>query len=207
MHYDQQKHNLYPVQNTSDNTNAKKKKIKVKFSLFSLISTWFFIGRIPFAPGTLGSLAAYPIYFIVVNSVQDIKQGQLILLIIAIFLTLLGTWSIKRFQNEIKVYDHQCIVIDEVVGMLLTLCLTLGIMVDMAFILEHNYNIGYAPLNLSFFIPFLLFRYSDIHKPFFIRSADQYFKNAFGVMFDDILAALFSAGILYIIYVIFKAFV
>ena len=44
--------------------NAKKIKFKVPFSWYSVISTWFYIGKLP-APGTCGSIAVYPLYYFI----------------------------------------------------------------------------------------------------------------------------------------------
>ncbi len=187
--------------------NSKKDKIQVPISLFSLIATWFFVGRIPFAPGTIGSLAVYPVYAIIVNSVEDIEQARLVFLLLAFLLTIVGTLAIESFQKQIKIHDHQCIVIDEVVGMLVMLGLTFNMLVYMALALDGRFNWHIEPVNIAFFIVFIVFRYFDIRKPLFIKSADRYVRNAFGVMLDDILAALFGSAIIFIMYLLVIAFV
>jgi phosphatidylglycerophosphatase A len=179
--------------------NAKKQKIQVPVSIFSLVATWFFVGRIPFAPGTMGTLAVYPLYFIVMNSAENIADARFAFLILAVCLLLLGVWAVSKFQRIIRIHDHSCIVIDEVVGMLLVLWLALESLVDMSFHLKDKFGNFLSPINIAFFSAFIVFRYFDIHKPFFIRTVERRMQTAFGVMFDDILAAFFSAGVLYII--------
>jgi phosphatidylglycerophosphatase A len=89
--------------------------------------------------------------------------------------------EIHQKRNEDK--DPSYIVIDELVGQLLVLSIT--------------------PLDwIYFFTAFLLFRVFDIFKPWPISWADRKFRNGFGIMFDDVLAAGYAGAVLSSIIVI-----
>lgn len=184
--------------------HAKKSKIKFPFSFHALIATWFYTGRSPIAPGTVGSIASYPLYLFIVHSAESTSAAEKMFMLLAIFLTLIGTWSVAKFQKDIKIHDHQCIVIDEVVGMMVVFALTMGAAAKIAFWIDHMFNISMPPKQMAFFIGFVVFRYFDIRKPFFIKSLDTYMRKPFGVILDDIVAALFSAGVIYVVSLIIK---
>ena len=76
--------------------------------------------------------------------------------------------------------DDKSIVIDEIIGYL-------------SFMIFFDINIT----NIT--IGFLLFRFFDILKPFPISYVDKKIKNSFGVIFDDLLAGLFSGILLFYI--------
>ena len=75
--------------------------------------------------------------------------------------------------------DHGAIVWDEIVGYLLT----------MAFVTPNLVNI---------IIGFVLFRVFDIIKPWPIKLLDRSVHGGFGIMIDDVLAAVFAGGLLLI---------
>lgn len=189
----------------STTKHAKKVRIKFPFSFHALIATWFYSGRFPIAPGTMGSLATYPLYAFVTNSVASTLEAQIYFFIMTLLLTMLGTWSIEKFQRQIKIHDHECIVIDEVVGMTLTFALSMTWAAKMAFWVDNHFHIAISPQNLAFFLGFIVFRYFDIRKPFFIGTFDASFHRPFGVILDDLMAALFASGVLYIISLIISA--
>lgn len=95
---------------------------------------------------------------------------------------LIGLWSTDHY---IKCYgtshDPKEVVIDEVVGQLLTIFLTV--------ILLNNQGIDYSLLLLCFFS----FRFFDIIKTWPISLADKKVKSALGVMLDDVIAAIFAS--------------
>jgi len=184
--------------------HAKKSKIKFPFSFHALIATWFYTGRSPVAPGTVGSLATYPLYLIVINSVSDTFSAEKIFMLLTVILTLLGTWAVAKLQKQIKIHDHQCIVIDEVVGMLLCFALVMGSATKIAFWLDYKLNWTIPSKQMSFFIVFIVFRYFDVRKPFFIKTLDRHIKKPIGVLADDLLAALFASAAIYIVASIVK---
>ncbi|MFQ3306867.1 MAG: phosphatidylglycerophosphatase A [Candidatus Midichloriaceae bacterium] len=182
--------------------NAKKVNFKVPFTWYSIISTWFFAGKFPSAPGTFGSIAAYPIYYFILNHSNSFAEAKKYLLISCIFLFIIGFFAVKKFQEKTNTYDHSYIVIDEVIGQLLTIYISF----DWLFSLEQMIPIEISTKILVFGIAFIVFRYFDIRKPLIIDYVNRKWKGAFGVIFDDILAAIFASFVIYITYLISTLF-
>ena len=132
-----------------------------------LIAFGFGSGLAPKAPGTVGTLLGLPLYWLIVAAAPDLPN-QIILLIAAF---LLGVWACGRTGRALGVADHGGMVWDEIVAFALVLLFTPS---------------GWLWMALAF----ALFRLFDILKPWPIRLADTHFKSGFGVMFDDLLAAL-----------------
>jgi phosphatidylglycerophosphatase A len=148
----------------------------MKQSWNSFIATWFGSGNAPFAPGTMGSLAALPIAY-VVHSVF----GGAVLAVMALSTFILGVWvsEIYMEMNQRK-DDPKEVVIDEVAGQWLLLSV--------------------MPLNIyGYVLGFVLFRALDIFKPWPISWVDKNVKGGLGVMFDDILAAFIGLMLFLII--------
>lgn len=143
-----------------------------------LIATWFGSGYLSPAPGTWGTLAALPFAWAIVQAVPPVW-----LIPAAAVLFAAGTWGANRFDILTQGHDASEIVVDEVVGV----WLTLGIMAL------------HAPLSWkSWIAAFVLFRVFDILKPFPINLIDRHVAGGFGVMLDDALAGVYAgvAGIL-----------
>jgi phosphatidylglycerophosphatase A len=130
-------------------------------------SLGFGTGLAPKAPGTVGTIVGFPLYFLIQAQAFHTQ------LIIILLLFLIGIWCCGLTGKVIGVSDHGGIVWDEIVAMMLVLTFT-----------PANY--------LHYFIAFLLFRLFDIWKPYPIRQFDAQLKGGFGVMFDDLLAALYT---------------
>lgn len=141
-----------------------------------IILSMFGIGKSPISPGTLGSIFSVPIIFLFYITNQPILF--IILLLLTYFLS-------ERFIFHYvkKPYDRQWIVIDEYLGM--------GITLLPLFIL-HSFSIWHSIIGL------LLFRLFDIRKPFYIQSIDN-LETASSVLLDDILAGIYSGVILYLL--------
>ncbi|MDI1310051.1 MAG: phosphatidylglycerophosphatase A [Methylotenera sp.] len=124
-------------------------------------------GLVPKAPGTLGTIVGLPLYFI-------IAPFSLVLqLSIISVLFLIGIYFCDVTGKALGVSDHGGIVWDEIVAMMLVLAFT-----------PNQWQ--------WWLVAFLLFRLFDIWKPFPIRQFDAKLKNGFGVMFDDLLAAVYA---------------
>lgn len=137
------------------------------------ISTFFYSGLSPKAPGTVGSIAALPFAWFLW---QAPLWASLTLLAVTYAV---GTWATWQYSNELQAHDHGSIVIDEV----------LGIFIVTAF--AH-------PRVFDYLVAFALFRFFDIAKPPPISWIDRRVPGAHGVMLDDIAAALFAAGMLWL---------
>jgi phosphatidylglycerophosphatase A len=124
-------------------------------------------GLAPKAPGTFGTLVALPLFWLIAKY----SVSNQLIIIAALFI--IGIYFCSVAGKNLGVSDHGAIVWDEIVAMMLVLAFT--------------------PLNwMWWLIAFLLFRLFDIWKPFPIRQLDAKLKNGFGVMFDDLLAAIYA---------------
>jgi phosphatidylglycerophosphatase A len=179
--------------------------MKNKFSFSTIIATFFGVGFIPFAPGTFGSIMAFPLYVLLTyfmsmaqGGVSSISATELInnLLVLTAALFLLGTWAADQYSLNSGKEDPKEVVIDEVVGQLLTICLVILLLpyIGSEAILKfknHGINeLNLAALNLAG--AFILFRIFDITKPWPIDYIEKRFKGGFGIMIDDIAAAIFA---------------
>jgi len=151
----------------------------------TLIATVFGIGYIRPAPGTWGSLAGLLTAALALYLFPDgAPLESSIFIMIAVGIVASGHYA--RAKGE---HDASEIVIDEVAGQWIVL-LPLS-----AFGIGVN-----SPMTVVipvFIAAFLLFRFFDILKPWPISWADRKIGGGFGVMFDDILAGLAAAGVLY----------
>jgi phosphatidylglycerophosphatase A len=130
-----------------------------------LISTFFYAGYFPVAPGTFGSLVTLVIIWFL------IPTFFYILLPISIGLFFLSVWSASRAE-EFFGKDGSPIVIDEVTGMVISL---IFVSKDIK----------------SFAGAFLLFRLFDIVKPPPARTVER-FRGGWGVTLDDVIAAIYA---------------
>lgn len=131
------------------------------------ISLGFGTGLARKAPGTVGTLIGFPLYMLI----ADYPIMMQLVMITALFL--LGIWTCDITGKAIGVSDHGGIVWDEIVAMMLVLTFT-----------PHSYA--------YYFVAFCLFRLFDIWKPSPIRECDASIKGGLGVMFDDLLAAVYA---------------
>lgn len=133
-----------------------------------LIAFGFGIGKIPVAPGTWGTLAAFPLYYLLRDRLD---HYEFLALVAALFA--LGVWACHVTGRLLGEADHRGMVWDELVAFLLVLFFTPD-----------------GPLWQAF--AFLLFRLFDILKPPPIRYYDRMIKSGFGVMLDDLMAAFYT---------------
>lgn len=136
------------------------------------IALGFGSGLAPKAPGTFGSLAALPLFMLATAAGMDAPVAFAV--VACCFL--IGIWACAVTGRDLGVADHGGIVWDEMVAMWLILALV---------------PTGW----FSWLAAFALFRFFDILKPWPIRQFDARFKNGFGVMLDDVLAALYTLAI------------
>jgi phosphatidylglycerophosphatase A len=138
---------------------------------FSKIAATFFgVGYFPVAPGTVTSAVIVLLYKFFLH-----RLSWPIYLLIFFVIFGLGIIVSDIFSRMLKKEDPRTVVIDEAAGQLIAL-----------FLLSPQWSICAAS--------FLLFRIFDIVKPFPIKRAET-FPGGFGIMLDDIVAAIFT-GIL-----------
>lgn len=125
-------------------------------------------GLAPRAPGTAGTLLALPLYWLLA---PRLAASEFLVLVGVLFG--LGVWACDVTGRALGAADHGGMVWDEVVAFLLVLI--------------------FIPQTLLWqAAAFLLFRVFDILKPPPIRYYERTFKNGFGVMLDDVVAAFYT---------------
>ena len=131
------------------------------------LATGFGSGLSPFAPGTVGTLAAIPFYWLMSYLPLSVYIA------VTVVAALAGIWICQSATKAIGQDDHGSIVWDEFVGFWITMIA--------------------APKGLFWLLAgFLIFRFFDIIKPWPIRWLDRYVKGGLGIMVDDVLAGLFG---------------
>jgi len=123
------------------------------------------------APGTFGTLAAVPIYLLLVQSNIWVYVG------FTVAASIVGIWICGYAADKLGEHDFGGIVWDEIAGYLIT----------MGFV-------GFSWENII--LGFTLFRIFDIIKPWPIQWIDQKVSGGFGIMFDDVIAGVFAGFIL-----------
>lgn len=130
-------------------------------------------GAAPFAPGTFGTLAAIPFYWLMST------------LPLSIYLAVLGVAGIigiylcDRTSKDLGVHDHSGIVWDEFVGYWITMAA--------------------VPFSWqSALCGFVIFRVFDVIKPWPVRTVDRRVAGGFGIMFDDVLAGIYAWSVMHV---------
>ena len=135
------------------------------------IATGFGVGLAPFAPGTCGTLVAWPFGWWLAGA------DAIVVFPLILSLFLLGVWACGVTGRQLGSADHGSMVWDEIVAFLLLLAI--------------------VPQELAWqAAAFVLFRAFDIAKPPPIRQFENRFKGGFGVMFDDLIAAGYTLVVL-----------
>ena len=131
------------------------------------IATFGYVGYVPVAPGTFGSAAGLAVFFAVRATGSTVVELVVILALFA-----LGIWSGTVAEHHFGGTDPGPIVLDEVVGMLLTLFL--------------------LPVTLrGALVGFVVFRILDVIKPFPSARFER-LPGGLGVMADDGMAAIYG---------------
>jgi phosphatidylglycerophosphatase A len=176
---------------------AKSAPITVPFSWYTIVATWFYVGRIRICPGTLGSLATFPLFYFILSISHNMADIQYFSGLMLVGLFFLGWWAVHVFERVTQSHDHSCVVIDEVVGMLLVITLAFKEAYQTVMVLYPLLQL--SPSIAAFGLILLIFRYFDIRKPFFIKYIDKAMKNSLSVLLDDMAAALFAVGVLKVV--------
>ena len=146
--------------------------------LARLIVTFFYIGNAKIAPGSIASLITTLIFYLFA------KHLIFYLFIVIILITIiLAFFAVSVYTYDLLEKDRSEIVIDEVIGQSIAL---------LPLLLFEQTN---PPKLFMCIISLLFFRFFDILKPYPINKFDK-MNNTFGVIFDDILAGIFSALLL-----------
>jgi len=137
-----------------------------------VVAFGFGAGLAPVAPGTAGTLVAWPLGWALGAAMSPASLVALAALFFA-----LGVWACGVTGRRLGVADHGGMVWDEMVAFLLVLAV--------------------VPRALDWqAAAFVLFRAFDIAKPWPIRDLEKRFSGGFGVMFDDLIAAGYTLLVL-----------
>lgn len=139
------------------------------------VATFFGVGFSPKAPGTFGTLAAIPLVILLAYLGPFFYMGATLVIV------LLGIMAAEAYQSRAGGHDRQDIVIDEVIGFLITMT--------------------WLPITWqSLVLGFVLFRTLDILKPFPIGYLDKKIQGGLGVVVDDMAAGIIASLILQYLY-------
>lgn len=125
-------------------------------------------------PGTMGTVAAIPVYLVFIQAPIWLYSVLTVLVMIA------GIWICEGAAKQLGEHDFGGIVWDEIAGLLITMWL--------------------VPFSwLAVLYGFILFRIFDILKPWPIKWIDQKIEGGLGIMLDDVLAGVMAAIILWFV--------
>ena len=133
-------------------------------------------GLAPIAPGTFGTIAAIPVYWLMIG----LPLVSYLLVTLVAFIA--GIWICQRSADWLGKDDPSAVVWDEIVGYLVTMIA--------------------APVGWQWMlIGFVLFRFFDIIKPWPIRWFDKNLHGGTGIMVDDVVAGFFALACLQLLYI------
>jgi phosphatidylglycerophosphatase A len=131
-----------------------------------LLATGFTVGNIPFAPGSWGSLLGLPLWLATAR-LETAAAAACVLAVIGA-----AVWVAGEAERALGQKDAQCIVVDEVAGMLVGLA-------------------GLPVSAVNCVGAFALFRLLDVVKPFPARWAEQRLRGGWGIVLDDVVAGIY----------------
>ena len=161
------------------------------------------VGLIPLAPGTWGSLVGVGLYLAArAASVQAFLYAEArgwstppleslrttVVLLMLIVMTIAGVWAATRCETLLSRKDPGAVVIDEVIGQILTFV--------------------FLPAGVgawAIVVGFLAFRVFDIWKPYPIRRLES-LEAGLGIMADDVLAGVYAAAMMSLLTTIYLLF-
>jgi phosphatidylglycerophosphatase A len=147
--------------------------VKERGSLSTWIATGLGAGYFPVAPGTAGSAVGLVLVIALRQAGLDPVRWAVCLTATSGLLFVLGVWSAGKAEKVFARVDPGQVVIDEVVGQIITFIATPGVTWR------------------GLIAGFILFRVFDIIKPFPARRAER-FPGGWGIMLDDVVAGLYS---------------
>jgi phosphatidylglycerophosphatase A len=131
------------------------------------VATGAYVGFAPVAPGTCGSIVGLAVFYAVRHRGSMSLEAAAVVLLVAV-----GVWSAAEAERHFGRVDPGPVVIDEVVGMLITL--------------------AFVPVNVAgAIVGFLVFRFLDVVKPWPARRLER-LPGGWGIVFDDVMAGLYG---------------
>ena len=157
-----------------------------------LFVTFFGIGTLRYAPGTITSLITTVLLF---NLFYVLNFSHNTILVLLLFIFFYAFYAVADYIQDGHDKDPKEVVIDEVIGQSIPIYL---------YEISHNINKSLEESILVYVYIFVLFRFFDIKKPFPVNYLDKKYKNSFGVILDDV-AAGFYVVLTLIIFMIIKS--
>ena len=157
-----------------------------------LFVTFFGIGTLRYAPGTITSLITTILLFSFFH-ILDLSNNIILFFILIIFFY--SFYAVADYIKDSENKDPKEIVVDEIIGQSIPIYL---------FEIAHGVEKNSQDAILFYIYIFILFRFFDIKKPFPVSIFDKKFKNSFGVIFDDVIAGFYVVLTL-IIFMIIKS--
>ncbi len=152
--------------------NAKLSAKQIMSDPVLFLAFGFGSGLAKKAPGTCGTVAAIPVYYLFAQA-----NSLMLYSILTIIATVVGVWICDVAAQKLDEHDFGGIVWDEVAGYLITM--------------------WFVPFSWqTILLGFILFRVFDILKPWPIKWIDKQVHGGLGIMLDDVLAAVFAGGLL-----------
>ncbi len=152
----------------------------MNFSIF--YSTLFYLGYFPKAPGTVGTLIAALVYYLLPEGLFISFISGILFLLIVLILSITSVYFISKAEKTLG-YDNSRIIIDEFFG--------------------YFFSILFLPKTVFVLIgSFLLFRFFDILKPEPVNVL-QKLPNGWGVMADDVMAGIYANLVLQVLVRVF----
>ena len=142
----------------------------------------FFIGYIKYIPGTFASLASVIFFYLLL---KFLLLPKILLVLIFLFIFFISIFLINEYSKITDTEDSSVIVIDEFLGVYF-----IFIFFDLL-IIKNEF--------ITLILIFFLFRFFDMYKIFPANIIDNKIKNGFGVIMDDIVAAIYTLVTIYII--------
>jgi phosphatidylglycerophosphatase A len=156
-----------------------------KLNIYTLLSTVFGIGFIPFMPGTFGTAAAAALYLLIREDIVEKAHVTLTILPLIVLAYFIGVFITGKAEKKLG-HDAGSIVFDEFVG--------------------YFISVMFLPKSLLLAVyAFAIFRVFDIAKPYPIKLL-QKLKGGWGVMTDDVLAGIYTNVFLQVLVRIYPKF-
>lgn len=135
----------------------------------TFLATGAYVGYLPVAPGTFGSLLGLPLLYLIARA--RLSAPALVAVLAAVSLTAMAVCH--RAGIAFADSDSGKIVLDEICGMLVA-------------------GAWIVPTATSLLLVFALFRLFDVWKPFPARYVDRRVRNGIGVVGDDLIAGVYA---------------
>ena len=144
-----------------------------------LFVTFFGLGTVRYAPGTITSLITTILLY---SFFHIINLSNYIILFFLCLIFIYSFYAVADYIKDNENKDPGEIIIDELIGQSIPI---------FAYEVSHGTEKSSDEALIFYCICFVLFRFFDIVKPFPVSFFDKNFKNSFGVIMDDVCAGLY----------------